>query len=295
VFHIEAFKLSVRLIASDPEGVNTFIPGRPRSAHHAHLQKEPVWGMAAAKGIYMDDTIKIVAGVLAGVVGLVSLGLNRYQYVAARRRESLAEIIQGEKETAAAAAIRIGSQTRAPHLEELQALCLAAVFERSGRTRSLIHGALKGQPKEHHNQIRQIVDQITVVIARNASYTDLKRARRRLISLRSVLSLDGDTRTRIDAIERYTSAVRMDAETPCGCGHEAHQWGQLRQTLSLLGTLVLVCRTQDKDTPLQSDRVLSVPIIALDYHRTTAGDLSQAASRLWTASTPKIECLPISG
>jgi hypothetical protein len=148
-----------------------------------------------------DDFVEIVA-----VVGaLLSLAFGIYQYAARRRQESLTEIIQGEKETAAAAAVRILSKKRGPRRPELQALCLASVFERSGRTRSLIHGALKAQQVNHPDEIRGIVDQITMVIGRNASYTNLTRARRRLISLRSALSLDGDTRTRIDAIEVCTA------------------------------------------------------------------------------------------
>jgi hypothetical protein len=185
-----------------------------------------------------DDFVEIVA-----VVGaLLSLAFGIYQYAARRRQESLTEIIQGEKETAAAAAVRILSKKRGPRRPELQALCLASVFERSGRTRSLIHGALKAQQVNHPDEIRGIVDQITMVIGRNASYTNLTRARRRLISLRSALSLDGDTRTRIDAIEVCTGAARMDTETPCGCKHEAHSWAQVRQPFCCLGSWYLYAR-----------------------------------------------------
>jgi hypothetical protein len=169
------------------------------------------------------DDIKIALAVLAGVIGLISILFNVYQYVAARRRESLSQIIQGEKETAAASAVRIRGMRRSPRRGELQALCLASVFERSGRTRSLIHGALREQQVKQSDEIRKIVDQITDVIARNASYTDLTLARRRLISLRSALSLDGDTRTRIDSIEKYTAAAKTD-ETPCGCKHDDNRF-----------------------------------------------------------------------
>src|SRR4051794_36848130 len=105
-----------------------------------------------------DDVIKLVVGVLAGVITLVSLAFGVYQYAVGRRRESLAEIIQGEKETAAAAAVRIRGSAREPRREELEALCIASVFERSGRTRSLIHGALKSQPTKQVDTIREIVD-----------------------------------------------------------------------------------------------------------------------------------------
>lgn len=221
-----------------------------------------------------DDAIKIVAGLLVGLVGLTSLGINLYQYGVKRRRDSLAEIIQGEKETAAAAAVRIRDKNKQASRQELQALCLASVFERSGRTRTLIYAALLAQRARDPGKIREIVDQITVGIARNAAFTDLALARRRLISLRAVLALDGDSRTRIDAIEKYTRAASSDVDRPCSCTHEAHSWRELREPVGLLGRLILVCGTQRLDDPHQSDRVLKMPVIALDYHRTSAGDLS---------------------
>lgn len=223
----------------------------------------------------MDDWVKVVAGLIVGVIGLLSLGFNVYQYFAARRRESLDAIIRGDKETAAAAAARILNMERRARRGELEALCLAAVFERSGRTRSLIHEALKSQQGLDRTTIAHIVDQITVVVARNASYTDLGLARRRLVALRAALSLDGDSRTRVDSMEIFTDAATRGGGNPCGCDHEAHRWSEFRESLSLLGTLVLVCSTEHVPGRLDRPRPpLGAPIIALDYHRTASGTLS---------------------
>jgi ABC-type methionine transport system permease subunit len=51
----------------------------------------------------LDDVVKIVAGVSAGVAAPFSLAFGIYQYAARKRQESLTEIIRGEKEAAAAA------------------------------------------------------------------------------------------------------------------------------------------------------------------------------------------------
>jgi hypothetical protein len=85
--------------------------------------------------------------------------------------------------------------------------------------------------------------------------------------------MDGDTRTRVDLIEKYTAAARTK-ESACDCTHDAHRWSQLSRPLSLLGVLVLVCAVKEKDSPEQSDRVLEVPVISLNYHRTTNGLLT---------------------
>ncbi|MFI5959005.1 phosphoribosyltransferase [Cryptosporangium sp. NPDC051539] len=221
----------------------------------------------------LDDTIKLI-NTLTVLFAALSITLSLRQYIAGRRKESLAEIIKGEKEEAAVAAIRIRNDKKAPSIQELQALCLASVFERSGRTRSLIYGTLLEEQKRFPEEIRDILDQIAEVVARNAAYTDLTRARRRLISLRAALSLDGDTRTRVDIVERYTASARRDNSNACGCVDRAHCWSSLRQPLSSVGSLVLVCRTKENDSPEQDQRTLGVPLIALDYHRTAAGDLT---------------------
>lgn len=63
------------------------------------------------------------------------------------------------------------------------------------------------------------------------------------------------------ASTKHTAGLKSD--NPCCC----------------LGSSYL-CRTQEKDSPNQSDRALGVPIITLDYHRTLAGSLSSYGQTL---------------
>ena len=237
-----------------------------------------------------------MAGVLAGVAALLSFAFGIYQYRAKRRQESLAEIIY-KKATAAAAAVRIRNLKKYsyPNLkkfrfrglkkihirslkkvnirfikrrrrrQELQALCLATVFERSGRTRSLIHDALKAQQVNHPDEIRNIIDQITVVIGRNASYTDLTRAGGAfLISLRSALSLDGDTRTRIDAIEIYTGAARRTVRLLVAASTKHIAGSKSDNPCCCLGSSLLVCPSTGEG---QSESIRSDPWSAHHHSR----------------------------
>src|SRR4051812_3325398 len=83
------------------------------------------------------------------------------QYYKKKRSDWLGDIIDGTKESAVVAALRIrhGERDSVPRrwhwpgwrkrrLEEIEALCLASVFEKSGRARALIHDALRKVPKD---------------------------------------------------------------------------------------------------------------------------------------------------
>src|SRR3954454_11205086 len=97
----------------------------------------------------MDFTIHFEWLVTALIV-LISIGVGLWQYDQGRRRQLLVDL-QGDKNQVGAVAMRVWSD-RFPHssgrwstqrrCELFEALCLAAVFQRSGRTRSLIYGAL---------------------------------------------------------------------------------------------------------------------------------------------------------
>jgi hypothetical protein len=96
---------------------------------------------------------------------VAGLGLGLWQYVRAQRKQLLVDL-QGDKAAVAAVALRVWSG-RFPHArwsrhrrELFEALCLAAVFESSGRSRSLIYGALThaGQRARYRAEIRDIVD-----------------------------------------------------------------------------------------------------------------------------------------
>ena len=151
------------------------------------------------------------------VVAGIAIGL--WQYLETRRKQLLVDL-QGDKNAVAAVAMRVRSgrfpRWRTQHRRELfEALCLAAVFQRSGRSRSLVYGALANagrgeeywQASRYRQEIRETVDRITVIVSQSSAYTDMARARRMLIDLRAVLQLDKDIRLRI----RHLRPARADS------------------------------------------------------------------------------------
>ncbi|WP_395110161.1 phosphoribosyltransferase [Actinomadura sp. SCN-SB] len=213
----------------------------------------------------------------------IAIGLQQY---AARGRQQLLIDLQGENAAAAAAvAMKVqagqfpkGRNRRSTRRRRqlFEALCLATVFTRSGRSRSLIYTALvhAGRTDAHRRadsyrqEIKEIVDQTSVTVSRNWAYTDLSRARRRLYMLRAALGLDGDLRIRLDESELVTRVRSpsgkpdaQPAERPPGSypelGDNRFSWDALEEVVRQLGSLVIV-GPQDDATGA---------IIALDYHR----------------------------
>jgi hypothetical protein len=171
-----------------------------------------------------DTLVWLVPSVLV-VVGF-AVGLVEYW---GRSRQQLLIDLQGKNSAAAAAvALRVRDgkfPKRVPMLskrrrrELFQALCLAAVFERSGRSRSLIYSALSyaggdAYDCRYQEEIREIVDRTTVTVSRGWAYTDLSRARKRLSMLRAALGFDGDVRLRLDSSELNARTARGAGVTP---------------------------------------------------------------------------------
>jgi hypoxanthine-guanine phosphoribosyltransferase len=225
---------------------------------------------------------KWLASSLLVVVG-IAIGL--WQYIETRRKQLLVDL-QGDKNAVAAVAMRVRSgkfpRWTTPHRRELfEALCLAAVFQRSGRSRSLVYGALlsAGRAGEHRHsetyrrEIREIVDQITVVISRSSAYTDLQRARRMLVDLRAALLLDDDVRLFLDAFE--LNAHRSERWPPDErLLLNAFSWPDLERLVKRLGRLVVVGPPEG-----------SCPVIALDYHRVARKRERQPPERLTLTPT----------
>jgi Phosphoribosyl transferase domain len=201
------------------------------------------------------------------VVAGIAIGL--WQYLEARRKQLLVDL-QGDKNAVAAVAMRVRGgrfpRWSTKHRRELfEALCLAAVFQRSGRSRSLVYGALAsvGQPGEYRlaekyrQEIQQTVDRITLIVSRSSAYTDLGRARRMLVDLRAALYLDNDIRLRLDTFELNADMAR---EWPPDerLRHSVFGWPDLERLVRRLGMVVLVGPPEG-----------SCPVIALDYHRVT--------------------------
>lgn len=212
--------------------------------------------------------IEIVIGAAGAVVGTLVFAFGVFQYLERRKQQLLIDL-QGGKEAVAAAAKRIRDGElphRIPRISRkrrrslLEALCLAAVFEGSGRSRALIYAAL-GRTVEldrYTSEINEIVGDLSAVIVRNSPYTDLSRATRRIYALRAALNLDGDVRVRV-TYEQALRAQPKSCPTPDKrLTHSAHTWNSLTDTLPKERAIVLI-----NAGPNSGART----IIALDFHR----------------------------
>ena len=158
------------------------------------------------------DWLKVI---VPAATAVIALGIGLWQYRATRWRQRLIDIQEGDKSAAGFVAVQLWagrpkwlfwrrwpftfSRHRKRRREELlQALCLATVFEKSGRLNSLIRAALQSQDRRYDPELREIMDRMTVAVTRNWNFTELETARRRLILLRMALGLDGETRVRLD-------------------------------------------------------------------------------------------------
>ncbi len=210
------------------------------------------------------STVGTVASAVAAALALI---FGFYQYHERRRQQLLIDL-QGNKETVAAVATRVRNG-KLPwrwryHRELLEAMCLATVFERSGRSRSLLYAALAKSmaKKRSRKMITSSVEDISAVIARNSPYTDLARARRHLFALRAALSINDDIRIRAERIDTYLSQPDARKKYDNRCRDEIHEWGALKDILEQRESVVLVCpKRVDGDVP-------GCPTIALDFHMT---------------------------
>jgi hypothetical protein len=177
------------------------------------------------------------ASVASAAIAILALGFGLIQYSERRRQQPLADL-QGDKEAVAAAAATLVRHGQLPRrkrnrYELLEALCLATVFEGSGRSRSLLYAALAKAMtlEEDRTQIIRSVEGISAVVSRNSPYTDLARARRRLFALRAALGLDGDLRMRVERLDISSSQVNDTATPDERCTDETHTWGALKEVL----------------------------------------------------------------
>ena len=200
------------------------------------------------------------------VVAGIATGL--WQYLETRRKQLLVDL-QGDKNAVAAVAMRVRSgrfhRWRTQNRRELfEALCLAAVFQRSGRSRSLVYGALANTGREeeyrqasrYRREIRETVDRITVIVSQSSAYTDLARARRMLIDLRAALQLDSDVRLRLDTFGLNAHTAWGDWPPDERFRHHAFRWADVEKLVNRLGRLVLIGPPEG-----------ACPVLALDYHR----------------------------
>lgn len=221
--------------------------------------------------------------VASAAIAAIAFGFAYHEY-RERRRQQLLIDLQGDREAVAAVANRIrrgkppwrirhgklSLRIRHPwrrrvRPELFEAMCLAAVFESSGRSRSLLYAALAKMManEEYRKMIMSNVEDISNVIARNSPYTDLDRARRRLFALRAALSVNDDLRIRVERIDDCLTQPGDKHTFDERCDHDIHRWGVIKKVLERRKSIVLVCPSSRAYGDAQD-----YPTIALDFHET---------------------------
>lgn len=147
-------------------------------------------------------TSETITETVSIIVAASALWFGIFQYQERRRQQLLIDL-QGHKEAVAAAADRIRRSeppsrfrwlARRHRKDQIRALCLATVFEKSGRSRALIYAALTKTLKQdlYRTEIEDIVESLSDVIKKYSGFTDLKEAEENLDELRAAVGLKSD-------------------------------------------------------------------------------------------------------
>jgi hypothetical protein len=134
----------------------------------------------------------IIAGI-AAAISLIALGVTVWNLSVARH-EAQVNALQGEKEAVSFVALQVSQRriilrSRTRRKEMLQALCLAAVYEKSGRSRVMIYDALEQILRTHAQDVHDAVRSIEDRFKRFEDITDLDTAFKRLDELKAAVEL----------------------------------------------------------------------------------------------------------
>jgi Phosphoribosyl transferase domain len=239
----------------------------------------------------MHDT-SVLQWLVPSAVAFAAIAVGVQQY-RARNRQQLLIDLQAENAAATAAVaakVRDGSfpkglnrWSRRRRRDLFTALCLATVFQRSGRSRSLIYDALASagetgryrHANRYRGEIRTIVERTSVTITRSAAYTDLRRARRRLYMLRAAIGLEGDRRLQIERSEVNARSTSLpapkdrcrDTPDPRLCEHVSGAHLQLCRSAFSWRALEAVVQEFESIVLVGPAKGGSAPVVSLDYHR----------------------------
>lgn len=138
----------------------------------------------------VSDIISLFA-VSVAVASLILSLLHRRQVQHATTLEAL----QGDKEAVAYIAFEV-SKAKIPSSkrrreEVLEALCLAVIYQKSGRSRVMIYSALKEVLKMHKREVHDAIESIEKRFDEFRGITDLSTADNRLSELKSALRMSG--------------------------------------------------------------------------------------------------------
>jgi hypothetical protein len=115
--------------------------------------------------------------------------------------------LQGDKESVGYEAYRItidGWPCRGKQRSPLRdALCLAGVFERSGRTQAMVYEALRRHPEDEKHRIEEVLRRIQTMFDQFGEELDLVRGQKRLVGLCSAIRIE-PVRIKSDPPEKAT-------------------------------------------------------------------------------------------
>ena len=135
-----------------------------------------------------SDIIATVAASIAFASFVLTL-LNRR----AVRHATTLQALQGEKEAVAYVAFQVSKgqipRRKKKREEILQSLCLAAVYEKSGRSRVMIYSALQQAAGAYSQEVSDAVKSIEKRFDDFRGITDLSTAEKRLAELKSALGV----------------------------------------------------------------------------------------------------------
>ena len=133
-----------------------------------------------------SDTIAAVAVVIA----TLSFAFSFIQYLRAKH-EDIIRALQGNKETVGYIAFKLSEgefPRRAKRRKEiLMSLCLAAIYESSGRSRTLLYRALKKSMERYSSEVAAIIADIEKHFEVYVEVSKLEKATKRLQQLKIAL------------------------------------------------------------------------------------------------------------
>ena len=130
----------------------------------------------------------------AAVIALFSLSFSLVQYLRARHEEIIRSL-QGSKESVGYIAFKLSEgkfPKRASRRKEiLTSLCLAAIFEGSGRSRTLLYMALRRAMETYRVEVIAIIGPLEKHFLQSwVGAPELEKGKKRLKQLRQALDLD---------------------------------------------------------------------------------------------------------
>ena len=142
-----------------------------------------------------DTSDSIAAAAVA--IALLSAAFSLFQYLRARHEETI-RALQGNKESVGYIAFKLSEgkfPRRAGRRKEiLMSLCLAAIFEGSGRSRTMIYRPLKRamKVKTYRAEVIGMIDEIERHFLESVDDSELVKGNKRLKQLKRALGLGED-------------------------------------------------------------------------------------------------------